>query len=514
MPGVLSWLDAPANGRGIRFAQPDGSWELWPYERLAALAFRYAYGLRAAGVRRGDGVALVGHSGPDFVAALFGALRAGAVATPIAPPMRFRDAAGYADQLRTILATARPVLLLARTQDAFAPDLGTPVVRYGELPEGPAHPMAPGEIALCQFTSGTTGRVRGVRVPYRALAANLDAIRRWLAMTPADPTASWLPVHHDMGLIGCLLAPVTTGTDLWLMPPEEFVRRPARYLACFGRDGARLTAMPGFGLEHIARRVRDEDLAGMDFSAWRAVIVGAERLVPEALHRFHARCAPYGLARRAIAPAYGLAEATLAVTGSPLDEEPAVHDGVVGCGRPLSGVDIAVLDEYGRPTGGVGEIAVGGASVPAGTIRTGDAGFLRDGQLYVLGRYGDSLKVRGTTVFAEDLDALVATQTGVSTGRIACLLGVDAGTDTAVLVTERVPGEARQRAGTLLRSRLPGARVDVADLPVGAVPRTSSGKPKRRALWQAYLAGELPLGGDQRGRVLAEHHAGERGGCA
>jgi acyl-CoA synthetase (AMP-forming)/AMP-acid ligase II len=400
-----------------------------------------------------------------------------------------------------------------------------------------AAPGDPGRLALVQFTSGTTGRVKGVRIPYPALSANLAAIRHWLRMTPADPTASWLPVHHDMGLIGCLLAPVTTGGDLWLMPPEEFIRRPARYLDCFGRHGARLTAMPGFGLEHIVRRVSDDDLAGLDLAQWRAVIVGAERLSAGTLDRFHARLARYGLARRALLPAYGLAEATLAVTGLALDEEWTAVTGpdsgpVVGCGRALTGVRVEILDDAGRPApaGVVGQIVVSGATVgdgyasddggfPSGTVRTGDAGFLRDGQLFVLGRTGDALKVRGTTVFAEDLDVLVTTGTGVPAARFACVLGIDAGTPTVVLVAERLPREALDRGRALVASHLPGATVAVADVPHGALARTSSGKPLRRTLWRAYLAGELPVrgdevGGDEPGRVLAEHHAGERRGGA
>ncbi|HEU4421791.1 MAG TPA: AMP-binding protein [Pilimelia sp.] len=518
MTPLLSWLESPSTDQGIRFASPDGSWDFWSYARLAGLAQHTAWALREAGVRDGDVVAVVERSGPAFVGALFGTLLAGAVATPVAPPMTFRDPDAYADHLTGLLSTARPALVVCHpgVTGVVAPAAATAGVRLARTddllagvdapPRPPGRP--PADLALVQFTSGTSGRVRGVRVGHTALAANVAAIQRWLGMGPDDPTASWLPVHHDMGLVGCLLAPVVTGSDLWLMPPEEFVRRPLRYLRCFGEYGARLTALPTFGLAHVVRRVRPEDLVGMDFTRWRAIIVGAERVVPETLERFVALCGPAGLARRAMLPAYGLAEATLAVTGLPLAEqwsavEPPGQAPVVGCGRPLHGVEVTVVDDAGVavPDGQAGEIVVGGASVgagyqggagfPGGRVHTGDAGFLRDGQLFVLGRLGDSLKIRGKGVFAEDLEALLVTGLGVPAGRVACLLGLDRGRATAVLVFEHARPEWARGAEAVVRRTVEGARVVTADVPAGTVPRTSSGKPRRHLLWRSFLAGEL-----------------------
>ncbi|MEV6815542.1 AMP-binding protein [Micromonospora sp. NPDC051296] len=533
MTGLLSWLAAPRADRGIRFSRPDGDWDRWSYPRLAGLARGHAAGLAARGVCPGDVVGLVLPTGPEFVGTLFGTLLAGATASPLAPPATFGDPDRYAEHLATALAAMRPRLVVVDPGSApavarAAARAGVPTVDVGDLPGDAveASPAEPARLALLQFTSGTTGAVHGVRVPYPALEANVAAIREWLEMTPDDPTASWLPVHHDMGLVGCLLAPIVTGADLWLLTPAEFVRRPTRYLECFGRHGARLTAMPGFGLAHVVRRVRPEQLAGLDLARWRAVIVGAERIQPSTLERFADLLAPYGLRREALLPAYGLAEATLAVTGLPLRSgwrQAPGPDGVpvVGCGGPLAGARVTVTDDDGRPVddGVVGEIVVGGAGVTDGyadgtafgdgTVRTGDAGFLRDGDLFVLGRLGDSLKVRGRTVFAEDLDAALGAALDAPPGRLATVLGLRAGTPTVVVHLEHPRPEWLPRIPRLVLPLVPEATVHVVSVPAGTVPRTTSGKPKRRLLWRTFVESPTPPGSaDAAGPVTAGRGSG------
>jgi acyl-CoA synthetase (AMP-forming)/AMP-acid ligase II len=511
MTPLLSWLRRPDPDRGIRFATAGTGWEFWPYRRLAALVGGMARALVRRGVAPGDVVSVVEGGGPAFVGTLFGTLAAGATASPVAPPSGFGDPDGYRDHLDAVRAAARPALVVHApaavevAQAAFR--AGVPAVSSSELLAAAGDggdalpPRDPAALALVQFTSGTSGRVRGVRVPYPALEANIAAIQDWLRMTPHDPTASWLPPYHDMGLVGCLLAPVVAGGDLWLLPPAEFVRRPARYLACFGRAGARLTAMPGFGLDHIVRRVRPAELSDMDFSAWRAVIVGAERIVPASLDRFHDLCAPRGLRRSALLPAYGLAEATLAVTGSRLTEEwtweaTAAGQAVVGCGRPLPGVRVAIHDDTGRPLpeGQLGEIVVSGPSMaagyatggafPGGVVRTGDAGYLRNGQLFVLGRRGDAIKVRGRAIFAEDLDAALTAELGVPAGRAVTLLGAAGNGPLALVVIEGARPAWLEGADRVLRPHLGDVPLRTVAVPMGAVPRTSSGKPRRRELWR------------------------------
>lgn len=526
---LLSWLDEPATTRGIRFAGDHDEWHFWPYRRLAELTGAVAAGLVGAGVPAGGVVATVQRSSPQLVATLFGAMVAGCVPSPIAPPTRLQSWPAYGEHMVSTLRTARPRVVVAD------PDLVPSLVPLVEA-AGLSGTVAVVDVetvlaagtgdgrrgqaahALLQFTSGSAGVARGVRLPFAAVEANVDAIRRWLAMTESDATASWLPVHHDMGLIGCLLAPVVNRGDIWMMRPEQFVHRPLRYLECFGRHGARLTAMPTFGLAHVVRRVRPSQVEGMDLRDWRAVIVGAERLAPVVLDAFHRLLAPCGFSRSAILPAYGLAECTLAVTGVPLArgwsavpvEPRSVAVGrrirpptaglgrldVVACGPPLRGVHVAIQDELGTevPDGVVGEIVVGGASVPDGQpgsgVRSGDAGFLVDGELYVLGRLGDSMKVRGRTLFAEDLEAALGAA-GVPARRVATLLGDRNGEPTVVAVFERARPEWLAAAARLLARDTGEAKVVLVDAPRGTIVRTGNGKVQRRRIWRDFLDGRL-----------------------
>ena len=545
--GLLEWLPEADDERGIRFSQPTGEWDFWSYRQLAERVREVAAGLRELGLRPGDVVTLIHRSGPDFVASFFGALLAAAVPSPLAPPMIFGDAAAYDDRISTLVPAAKARLVLCdgefverlqpllrrpdagadggagvEVRDARTLTTGTPPA-WGDWPAF-ATAQDPGTPALVQFTSGSSGCSHGIRVSHCALSANIAAIRDWLGMTPADATASWLPFHHDMGLIGCLLTPTVNRSDLWLLTPEEFIHRPLRYLECFGQHGARLTAMPTFGLGYVTRRVPPEATTGWDLSEWRAVIVGAERIDPRVLTAFAAQLAPTGFRRSALLPAYGLAEATLAVTGVRPTEEwtclrpvPATltpgriveraDDGLpmVGCGRPLRGVEIWIVDESGLPvdSGVVGEIVVRGTSLADGYLagvssqssfkpdglRTGDAGFLWDGELYVLGRLGDAMKIRGRTVFAEDLEAALAAE-GIPSQRIAVLLGERRGRPTAVVLLEDARPGWTQVANGVMTVRAEGADVTALEIPRGAIQRTTSGKPRRRPLWQELVVGD------------------------
>lgn len=528
---LTSWIDAPAPDRGIRFSR-NGDWEWWEYEDLAAFARRIAAGIAASGIRRDDRIVVVERTGPEFVAVLYGIMLAGAIPCPVAPPHLFQNADLYARHLHAVGEAARPSMVI--TADSLAERLvfdgcETRVRTAAELAaadEAAAGP--PASFGLLQFTSGSSGRVKGVRVPVAALAANVAAISSWMEMAEGDATASWLPVHHDMGLIGCLLTPVAQQRDLWLLEPADFIRDPARYLACFNAPGAVMTAMPPFGLEYIVRRVRPESLAGSDFSGWRALIIGAERIDVDVLNRFMALMRPFGFDRRALLPAYGLAEATLAVTGLALREElrtvpvasalvslgeqvmsagPDVQP-VVGCGRVVDGVTVAVCDEAGEPLPDrhVGQIVVRGASVAEGYVRgegtasltqwrdgalwTGDAGFMDDGQLFVIGRLGDAMKVRGRTVFAEDIESALV-EVGVPRHRAAVLLGSSARGATAVVLLERPEHGWIEVAASAVRRITESVSIVILEVPRRSISRTTSGKPKRREMWAAYVAGTL-----------------------
>lgn len=536
---LLDWLHAPDGTRGIRFAEPGDEWTFVGYDVLAHKARQFAFVLEQRGIGVGDTVVLLHPSRQWFGAALFASLIVGATPIPVAPPTAFQDAALFETHLANILRISSPRAVV--TTDVLAPM----VVRCGAghetvltttpAEDGPTLPVPaspPGELALLQFTSGSSGMPRGVEVSVANLESNVDAIRLWLAMTPADPTASWLPLYHDMGLIGCFLTPIINGSDLWSMRPEDFIRSPTRWLRCFGAHGCRLTAAPTFGLAYVLRRVRADKLDDLDFSQWRALIVGAERVDPEVLDTFSELLAPAGFDPRALLPAYGLAESTLAVTGSRLEEvvhrrsvgrrslvfgsavgtrgggDPVEERAVVGCGRPLGRAGVEIVDESGAVVGPgiLGEIVVTGPSVArgyvpgssassstsfdGGRLRTGDAGFVDDaGELYVIGRVGDSVKVRGVSLFAEDVEAALALETDVPPDRLAVLLGVLDGRETVAVLVESGPKTALQPIVETATRLAAGARLLVLSCRRGEIARTSSGKPRRRPMWLRLLEG-------------------------
>ncbi|MDP9105526.1 MAG: AMP-binding protein, partial [Candidatus Eremiobacteraeota bacterium] len=424
----------------------------------------------------------------------------------------------YDAHLAHVVATVTPRMIL--TCDELAPGLSAvagpalPVVTVEDLSAGSFGATPPAaeraDLALLQFTAGSSGRVRAVRVSYDALERNVAAIRTWLRWTHRDTSAFWVPHYHDMGLIGGLIAPLTSRCDVWLLTPEQFVRRPVEYLRCFGERGANLTALPAFGLDYVTRRVKPEQLDGMDFSGVRGFIVGAEPIDPAVLTRFADLLAPFGLRPGTLLPAYGLAEATLAVTGlSPGDawtaRAPASGgSAVVGCGRPLGDARVDVVDEAGQPVepGCTGEIVVSGGSLASGyegaeipgsltafeppLLRSGDAGFFRDGQLFPIGRLGDGIKIRGRMLFAETLERELC-DLGYSRRDGTVVLGVRAGRPVVVWIAERLQAGGPGEGLAVLARLAEHADVVLVETGHGAIARTSSGKPRRRLLWDAFL---------------------------
>jgi acyl-CoA synthetase (AMP-forming)/AMP-acid ligase II len=324
------------------------------------------------------------------------------------------------------------------------------------------------------------------------------------------------------------------------LTPEQFIRDPKRWVECFDRGGATIAASPSFGYSYAARRLTSDDLAGFDFSGWRAAIVGAERIDPVMVHDFTSLVAPFGFDPSALIGAYGLAESTLAVTGArPGDGSPLVRvestavepgspvgakrDGLLGqdrgstehlagCGRPIGGMSVRILDDSGAQAaeGCIGEIVIAGTSLGDGYVladgskidfvadghSTGDAGFMQAGELFVVGRIGDCVKVRGAMVFAEDLENELASVAELRHGQVAVLVGRSDGVDRAVVLIESSnPQPWRDKVdkivATLWSRTSPEFDCSVYVGRPGAIDRTSSGKPRRRVLWRGFLAGEL-----------------------
>jgi acyl-CoA synthetase (AMP-forming)/AMP-acid ligase II len=552
--GLLDWLAAPRAEAGISYLGPDGTWDRRDYATTARDVHRAAHGLVETGLEPGGIVALGLDTGPDFVAGFFGTLLAGGTPTTI-PTLHLGQSADHVtDHLAAILRVADPSAIVSSA--GSLPLLTSASERAGlrtrptllEAGSGDADlpRRRPAELGLVQFTSGSSGSPRGVQLRPDHIEANVAMIRGWLGMTADHGTASWLPLYHDMGLIGCLITPVLNQSDLYLMQPTQFVQHPLRWLECFGRGRAHVTAAPNFCMEYllrIGRRPRyQEQVAAMDFAGWQALILGAERIDPSAMRRFAEWLAPQGFRATTFRPAYGLAEATLCVTGVREDERSravlpawetlelgqpveileaadAISERIgkgagwlAGCGHPMAGVEVAVVDQHGATVrdGVVGEIGVISPAVCTGyrgagedrttirdgRLRTGDAGFVHAGELYVVGRMGDSLKIRGRSVFVEDLEAKLAELPGVEQGQFVVVPGRTGGEDSVLVLAERSKEGWPEAAVGRLRQELgSGVEVDFVAVPRGFILRTSSGKPRRRVIWKRLASGDIGAAG-------------------
>lgn len=543
---LLDWIADPDPGAGLHEYDEDG-WASHPYPWLAARTRGVSAQLREAGIRRGDVVAIAGGDCVDFAAALFGTLHAGATPLPLSPAPVSARAEGDRTAVEILRSVSPAVIAAAAAERARALDLRMSAAIDGHvvelLPEQvedlPPAPAA--ELALLQFTSGSTGTPRGVRVSFENLAANVAMCRDWFGWRTHRGGASWLPLQHDMGLIGMLMVAICVQRDLWQMKPVEFLVEPLRWLECLGGGGATITAAPTFGYSYVTRRVDADRLEGLDFGDWRTAVVGAERVIPQVLADFAELLGPRGFRPEALRPAYGMAEATLAITGDRGDRAPQmvavpleqatigeeqslgephpVTAGeatdadaglVVSCGEPLPGLAVRVVGENGTslPDGALGEIAVRGPSVARGyhadrdrvstrfegdELLTGDAGFLLDGELYVLGRIADSIKVRGTYVYAEDLEIATATALGLPLSRCVVVTVNDArGDRVAVLIETDVADLELDGLVPPLRSALGQAvELRIYFVPRRSLLRTTSGKPRRRRIRELLSAEEL-----------------------
>jgi acyl-CoA synthetase (AMP-forming)/AMP-acid ligase II len=517
--------------RFLHGGEPDGA-EPWSYAELDRRARAVAARLLEAGAA-GEPVLLVFAQGLDFAAAFFGCQYAGAIAVPTTSP----DPSRMARTLARLGHVARDCGARLVLSTSLIAGLAPPLEGLTWVPvEGLAGDAAPRDLdpaapAFLQYTSGSTGDPRGVTVSHRAILENERLIAEALDTSPMH-VVSWLPLFHDMGLIGALLHPLYTGGWCTFFSPADFLQRPLRWLRAMARFGGDTAAAPNFAYDLCARKARPDDLAGLDLSRWRAALVGSEPVRPATLERFAATFAPAGFRREALYPCYGLAEATLFVTGGVAGEGPRVarvdatalahgrvepgEREVVSSGVVRDGAIVAIVDETGArcPAGRVGEIWVRGPSVAAGYwrrpeetratfaarlddgayLRTGDLGFLDGGHLHVAGRLKDLIIVRGANHHPNDLERTVEECHAAVRPGGAAAFGVEVEGEERAVVAVEVTGEpaavaAAARAAVLAEHGL--LLHDVVPLAPRALPKTSSGKIMRRACRAAYLSGEL-----------------------
>lgn len=475
-------------------------------------------------------VAMLLSNSAACVSVLVGAVAAGVRVVSLPPPPRSADVVWYT---RFIVASCRQVGASVLVVDApilamLPPLPGIVSSSFDQiLSQGRTGPLCPERFTLTQFTSGSTTDPKGVVLDQKKIIANIKAILHWLEPNPGDSGCSWLPLSHDMGLIGMFLTVLVAGgsdwcngTELVLLTPEMFLHDPASWLDACSEYASTVTSAPNFGFEMAMRRRRAGPL---DLSRLRVCITGAEPVRAVTLTKFAEAFGPCGFRRWALSPAYGLAECVLAVTGTPppsdwgsLSLDPAaLADGriveddqgvpVVSSGQPLRGFTV-VSDSDSE----IGDIAVSGPSVAdvysdgsliadrSGRFATGDLGFLRDGDLYVIGRRDDVFSVAGRNVYAIDIEGHVGGVAGVRQGRVVALLGeegelcvvaehdgIDVETPEA---TRRLVGAVRAR----VRERVGTNPRRVVIVPRGHLPMTSSGKMQRARVRKAMAEGSLP----------------------
>jgi acyl-CoA synthetase (AMP-forming)/AMP-acid ligase II len=535
----------------VRFTSGgEGVTETWRYADVDTRARAVAAALQQHGER--ERALLVFPTGPEYVAAFLGCLYAGWIAVPAYPPQSF--APRHTARLVSIARDAAPRLLLTTTElarrferegalrealdqvEVLALDAADPSKSSAFcMPE-----LAGGEVAFLQYTSGSTANPRGVMVTHQSLLANEGVIQRAFEIGPEDVVVSWLPLFHDMGLVGTLLQPLFSGGSLVLFGTQHFVQRPLCWLETIARFRGTVSGGPDFAYRLCAERARGEVLAGLDLSSWRLAFCGAEPVRPATLHAFSERFQPWGFEQSALYPCYGLAEATLLVSGgqagrgfSVAEFDPAAlarhrvraaapGRRLVACGAAREGNSLVLLEPEGEhpvEDGAVGEICVAGSSVTRGYfrrepssaetfvehagqrfLRTGDLGFLHAGQLFITGRKKDLMIVRGQNIYPDDVEATVeAAVEVVRRGRVVAFAVEQRGRECIALAAEVSPRVRKWIEPEAVCSSIAEA-VAVAHgeapalvvlLNAGALPITSSGKLQRSACRTAWQAGTL-----------------------
>ncbi len=548
---VLEWHAHRDPGRRhILYLPGEGEPEELTYGGLLERARAVAAGLASIGVGPGETVGLMLPTGLEYFAAFFGVQIAGGIPVPLYPPARKSQIEDHLRRQAGILKTAEAevlvtfpeVLTLARLLGAQLPGLRR-VVTVAELEAGSAAPPAvtvrEEDVAFLQFTSGSTGNPKGVVLTHANLLANLRAIGEGADIRTDDVVVSWLPLYHDMGLIGCWMGSLYFGMPLVLMSPLAFLARPAHWLWTVHRHRGTLSAAPNFAYELCLNKIADEEIEGLDLSSWRMALNGAEPVSPEAVRRFAERFSRYGFRPGALAPVYGLAENSLALAFPPLGRPPLV-DAVdreafqrsgkavpaaaddpealrfVSCGLPLTGHEIRIVDDGGRELAErrEGRLEFKGPSASSGYFRnpeataalvhgewrdSGDRAYLAGGEVYITGRVKDIIIRGGRNLYPQELEEAVGRIPGVRKGCVAVFGSPDPATGTERLVVMAETREREEAALERLRQAVQEVTVDllgtpaevVALVPPHAVPKTSSGKIRRSSAREIYESGRL-----------------------
>jgi fatty-acyl-CoA synthase len=554
--------------RGFRFIPEEGvpgspgagtAEASFSYTAIERASARYGGALQALGLKKGDRVALILPTNEDFVLCFFGAIRAGIVPVPIYPPVGLGQLQAYLDNTRHIVAksgaralvTSSKIKRLLGTVQAECPALEQVVAVEGIRESMEAlrpEKIGMDDVAFLQFTSGSTSRPKGVALTHDNLAHNIHCIMHdGLKIGPADVGVSWLPLYHDMGLIGFVLAPLVHHVPSVFLPPLLFLKRPVTWFQAIARHKGTIAYGPNFAYALCVKRIRAKELEGIDLSSWRVAGCGAEPIRPETLETFATAFAGVGFKKEALLPSYGMAESSLAVAFTELEEgmktlaidgevlwakgraevvpeedERAVR--LVSCGKefPEHAIRIFEPDDASseRPLGDgqVGEIRLAGPSVMKGYwedaertresfagpfLRTGDLGFLHEGRLYICGRSKEVVIVNGRNYYPQDMEWEAGKVPGVRKGNVIAFgardtSGQERDRERVVLAFEAQDAAQPEKAQALSQAIRKAVQEgmgltldDVVAVVPGALPKTSSGKLQRAKTRELYEAGEL-----------------------
>jgi len=537
-------LDYAAQGEtGCNFYTGKGElFAVLPYRELRKQALEIAYRLHGLGLKRGDRVALVAETNPNFQRFFFACQYAGLVPVPVPPPLQLGGGHEYTGHLRRLLSDSQARVCIGPTEyGAFLAEASEGLhlqfigsaEAFSHFPANPAElrPLEADELAHLQYTSGSTRFPRGVMITQSAVMSNLSCTVQHLQMQPNDRAVSWLPYYHDMGLVGLVLAPVVSQMSVDYLGTREFAMRPRQWLVRMSESKATISFGPPFGYELCARRLRREDTEMLDLSAWRVAGIGAETIRPEPLLKFAEALAPAGFNKKAFLPCYGLAESSLAVSFAPLHEGlssewvdgkhlsesqravPIEHNGTeakiargnqfVNCGKPLSGHEVVIRGEDGNelPERHCGSVFVRGPSVMSGYfgdssnhpdvlsadgwLDTGDIGYLANGDIMITGRKKDLIIINGRNIWPQDLEYLAEQQPEVRPGDASAFaVPKPDGEEQAVVVIQCREADVEKRQNLVdrmdraIRAEL-GVDCIVDLVPLHTLIRTSSGKLSR-----------------------------------
>jgi acyl-CoA synthetase (AMP-forming)/AMP-acid ligase II len=549
-----------ANERAYVFISDSGT-ELaqLTFGELDSYSRSLARTLRMRG-RTGDRALLIFPPGLEFIVAYLACLYAGIVAVPVVPPRRGRL------RLATLSIAEDCQPTIGLTNDVFLSEVAKEfsgqaawdaitwmsigAARNSSCDRADGCTVAFDEVAFLQYTSGSTSAPKGVMVTHRNLVTNLEMIRRAFGTTSHSRFVSWMPLYHDMGLILNVLHTLYIGSLCVLMAPASFIQRPLAWLAAISKYGAEVAGGPNFGYDLCVKRFRPERAENLDLSSWRVAMNGAEPVRARTLQHFTETFSPYGFNQRTFYPCYGMAEGTLLLSGGARDALPVIRKvernalthgrvvpvnetakawcEVVGCGSELVGERLAVVDPETRcecASGQIGEIWVAGPHVTRGYwqnaaasdetfageiaatgegpfLRTGDLGFLLDGELFISGRVKDIIVIRGQNYYPQDIEATVAACHPAFKANFGAAFAVDEEGEQRLVVVQEVERTWRFRpnAHDLVESVRKAVVAEhelmiseVVLIRTGTLPKTSSGKVRRRHTRQLYVDGNLEL---------------------